>query len=221
MKNSTFTHTPTSWETVLEVRTNLSRYISGHRLAHTLSVEKQAVDMAKIIFCALGVDQAYMLDVSCAALLHDITKHFSLEEQLKFCENHSIEICKSTESSCAMLHSKTAAFLAKQLFDINDCVFNAIYCHTVGGNSMDIIAKIIFLADYIEPTRTAESCKNVRELFYSLTENGNMSPLKALDFCIIKSIDGTLDYLIQQNLPIHIQTIITRNGILEDNAFFK
>ena len=159
--------------------------------------------------------------MSCAALLHDITKHFSLEEQLKFCEKHSIEICKAAESSCAMLHSKTAAFLAKELFDINDCVFNAIYCHTVGGNSMDIIAKIIFLADYIEPTRTAESCKNVRELFYSLTENGNMSPLKALDFCIIKSIDGTLDYLIQQNLPIHIQTVITRNGILEDNAFFK
>ncbi len=214
MKSNRFTHTPTSWETVFEARTRLCEFISGHRLAHTLSVEKEALDMAKKLFPALGISDDYLSDVSCSALLHDLTKHYDLQGQLELCEKYSIDIDESSEKSSAILHSKTAAFLAKELFNINDCVFNAIYCHTVGGDEMDIIAKIIFLADYIEPTRDADACKAVRNMFYAgISENPN-NPEVVLDSCIIKSIDYTLKYLVDKNSTIHIQTVRTRNRIL-------
>ena len=216
MNSNELIHSPTPWEDVLNVRTRLTEYISGSRLAHTLSVEKQALDMAKIIFPACGIDEIYFSDVSCSALLHDLTKHFSLDEQLGLCEKYNIPIDEVTEKNCAMLHSKTAAHLAKELFSINDCVFEAIYNHTVGADNMSMISKIVFLADYIEPCRTPKSCKEVRDLFYSYLNEHNTDPQLTLDFCIIKSIDYTLQYLLTQNLPIHIQTIKTRNCILEN-----
>ena len=216
MNNNYFDHSPTPWEDVLTIRSKLSEFIKAHRLAHTLSVELQAIDMAKIIFPILGIDEVYLSDVSCAALLHDITKQMPMELHIELCKKYNIDIDYETENNNAMLHSKTAAFLAKDLFNVNECVFEAIYNHTVGSCDMDIISRIIFLADYIEPSRSADACKTTRELFYSsLNENHDNAPA-VLNMCIIQSIDMTLKYLCEQNQPIHIQTVKTRNSILKE-----
>lgn len=220
MKESVYSHTPTSWETVLNIRTSLAHYITGHRLCHTLSVEKEAVDIAKLLFPALGIDEGYLADVSCAALLHDITKHFSLDEHIEICKKYGIDLSDKAVMSSALLHSKTGAYIAREKFAVNDIVFNAVLNHTSGCEDMDLISKIIFIADYIEPTRTHDSCKAVRDEFYDgLKEGGN--PLYVLDRCIIKSIDLTLSYLLKQNSLIHIQTVKTRNYLLADIALHK
>lgn len=219
MSSNIFTHTPTAWEDCLTARTSLNKYISGSRLAHTISVEMQALDMAKIIFPVLGIDSSFLSDVSCAALLHDITKHKGLDEQLEMCRKYGIKTESEADKSCAILHSKTGAHLAKELFGVNDIVFNAIYSHTVGSCDMDIISKIIFLADYIEPTRTHASCKDVRDMFYCSMSDSHDNCINVLDKCIVKSIDLTVNYLIQQNSLIHPQTVVTRNSILETCVF--
>ncbi len=208
-------HIPTPWEKVLDIRASLHKYISGHRLSHTLSVEKEAIDIAKLIFPKANIDEEYLADVSCAALLHDITKHFSMDEHLEICKRFGLDLSDRALLSPALLHSKTGAYLAREQFSINDVVFNAVFYHTLGCENMDIISKILFLADYIEPTRTHDSCKAVREQFYSELQDGK-NPLSVLDGCIVKSIDLTLDYLLKQNSLIHIQTVKTRNYLLAD-----
>lgn len=217
MKTNSYSHLPTSWETVLDIRTSLNQFITGHRLCHTLSVEKEAVDIAKLLFPAFGIDEGYLADVSCAALLHDITKHFSLDEHIEICKKYGIDLSDKAVMSPALLHSKTGAYIAREKFGINDVVFNAVFNHTSGCEEMDIISKIIFIADYIEPTRSHDSCKQVRKMFYDGISQG-VSPIQMLDKCIVKSIDLTIDYLLKQNSLIHIQTVLTRNCILAESA---
>ena len=116
-----------------------------------------------------------------------------------------------------MLHSKTAAYLARRDFGINDTVFSAIYSHTTGKENMNIFDKIIFIADFIEETRTHASCIKAREFFYNgiLSENDKISRLNKT---IIMSIDSTVAYLLEKGDIIDSQTINTRNFLLAEYA---
>ncbi len=215
IKDEFFTFPATSPEKVEEIRSKIGDFISGSRLEHTFSVEKEALNIAKYVFPVCGTDNSHFYDVSASALLHDITKGLSLAEQLELCEKYGIE--KGEFPSCALLHSKTAAYLSRELFGINDAVFSAILCHTTGKENMSVLDKIIFVSDYIEPNREYEECKKAREYFYETVSNSPESILTALDGTILLSLDGTIRSLLRKNQPIDVQTIITRNHFFKPN----
>lgn len=53
-----------------------------------------------------------------------------------------------------MLHAKVGAMLAKVKYDIDDEeVLGAIRWHTTGKPNMNLLEKIVYVADYIEPRR--------------------------------------------------------------------
>jgi len=192
------------------LRDEIKRNFSEKRAAHIFGCEETAAELARIY----GADE---YSARLAALLHDITKHFSLDEHIEICKKYGIDLSDKAVMSPALLHSKTGAYIAREKFGINDVVFNAVFNHTSGCEEMDIISKIIFIADYIEPTRSHDSCKQVRKMFYDGISQG-VSPIQMLDKCIVKSIDLTIDYLLKQNSLIHIQTVLTRNCILAESA---
>ncbi|MBQ1729577.1 MAG: bis(5'-nucleosyl)-tetraphosphatase (symmetrical) YqeK, partial [Oscillospiraceae bacterium] len=70
------------------------------------------------------------------------------------------------EKSAALLHSKTGAAVAKSMFGLTDSVCEAVKWHTTGKPDMSILEKIIYLADFIEPTRSFEGLDRVRLLAY-------------------------------------------------------
>ncbi|MBQ7399638.1 MAG: bis(5'-nucleosyl)-tetraphosphatase (symmetrical) YqeK [Clostridia bacterium] len=217
MKNEIYSHVPTDVTALEKIRSSIPSYISGKRLCHTYSVEKEALRLAELLFPTLGVDKKYFSDISAAALLHDLTKYLSYEEQISLCKKYAIPFGENDGSDTAVLHSRTAAYVAKEDFCINDTVFGAIYCHTTGKEDMNIFEKIIFIADYIEETRTHESCIKAREYFYSNAELG-ADLLKTLDMTIIMSLDSTLSYLESEKKPIDSQTIRARNFLLAEYA---
>lgn len=217
MAENIFNHIPTSKETLEEIRKALPSYIAEKRLIHTLSVEREALKLSKILFEYLGISKEYFSDISAAALLHDITKYYPLERQLEICKENGIDVDKESMSNSAVLHSRTGAYIARQEFGINDTVFSAIFCHTTGKEDMNIIDKIIFIADYIEETRTHSSCLEAREFFYSSVKDGK-DILKTLDMTILMSLDATLSYLERTNSHIDSQTIKARNFLLAEYA---
>ncbi len=213
MNSNSFTHKETSEEILLKIRSVLPCYLTEKRLSHTLSVEKEALNIAEKLFTYLGIDKKYLSDISAAALLHDITKKLSLDEQLGLCLRYKIVIDYISANSCNLLHSKTAAYLAKSEFNINDVVFSAIYNHTTGKENMNIFDKIIFLADYIEPERTHKACIDARVSFYSkLYTEKNIYDV--LDNSVLKSLNDTLIYLFNTGKPTDIQTVKARNYLL-------
>lgn len=216
MKHNSYMHEPTSPEELEKIRAAVPSYISGKRLSHTFSVEKEALRLAEMLFPLLKIDKKYLSDISAAALLHDITKYLSPEEQTSICEKYGIKVDSSCKNS-AVLHSRTGAFIAREKFGINDTVFSSIYCHTTGKEDMNIFEKIIFIADYIEETRTHPQCIKAREYFYSEAAKSD-NPLKTLDMTIIMSLDSTLCYLEGIGAKIDSDTIKARNFLLAEYA---
>ena len=74
-------------------------------------------------------------------------------------------ICDHAELAAPkLLHAKTGAALARDLFGVSDAVFSAIRWHTTGKPDMNLLEKIIYLADYIEPGRDFPGVEKLREL---------------------------------------------------------
>ena len=77
-----------------------------------------------------------------------------------------------------MLNSKTGAAIAKYEFGVPDRVADAIYWHTTGKADMNLLEKVLFMADYIEPTRDFEGVKELRRLAYEDLEGSMMLGLE-------------------------------------------
>ena len=127
------------------------------RIPHVRGCEESALSLAE----RWGAD---LDDAREAAILHDITKRLSLEDNLRILDTHGIMTDRLEYSEEKLLHSKTGAVLAKAEFGVSDAVAEAIRWHTTGRAYMSKLEKIIYLADYIEPTRKFDGVGALREL---------------------------------------------------------
>ena len=135
------------------------------RIAHVAGCESEAVLLA--MRCGENADAAAE-----TAILHDITKRLTREEHLLLCEKYGIICDKSELENEKLLHAVTGAALSKDMFGISDEIYSAIRYHTTGKPDMTLLEKIIYLADYIEPTRDFEGVEALREAVYEDIDKG-------------------------------------------------
>lgn len=133
--------------------------LKPNRVAHVIGVEAEAVKLANF----WGEDPE---DAAEAGILHDITKKLGLDDQLILCEKYGIINDKAETENVKLLHAKTGAALARDMFGISDRVYEAIRWHTTGKPDMNLLEKIVYMADYIEPNRDFEGVEKLRELSY-------------------------------------------------------
>lgn len=154
-----------------ELRKAAYSFLKPRRIRHVQGCEEVAVELAKLYGCDVR-------KAATAAILHDITKKLDYDEQLLLCSKYDI-ICDDDElKNEKLLHAKTGAYLARDLFGTDDDVFNAILWHTTGKPDMSLLEKIIYLADYIEPTRDFPGVEELRKLVYSDIDAGMAQALK-------------------------------------------
>ena len=134
-------------------------FLKPERIAHVAGCESEAVKLAM----RWGEDPETAAE---AGILHDITKKRNFEEQLILCGKYGIINDNLELNSPKLLHAKTGAALARDLFGVSDRVYEAIRWHTTGKPDMTVLEKIIYLADYIEPTRDFPGVEKLRELCY-------------------------------------------------------
>ena len=208
-----YTENPVAPNLIERIRTHLSGYIGEKRQNHTFFVEKEVIALAESLDMVYNINDSQKNDLRAAALVHDITKEMPLEKQLELCKNYQID--PGNYPSCAVLHGRTAAFLARDRFGIDDLVFSAVYNHTTGKEDMSVFDKILFLADYIEPSRTHESCKKVRAYYYGeLAVRGKTAAGEILDEACLLCLDDTLSYLLAKGNIIDLETVKARNALL-------
>jgi nicotinate-nucleotide adenylyltransferase len=165
--------------------------IRAKRIPHVQGAEETAVWLAR----RWGVDETLARR---AAILHDCTKYYTLEEQLAVCKKYGIVLDELEQNSVKMLHSKTGAALARYVFGEPMEVYHAIACHTTGKPDMNTLDKVLYLADYVEPTRDFEGVEALRELA-SLD----------LDRAMILGLETTIKELKEKEAPVHQNTIQT------------
>ena len=147
------------------LRKEIVNFVGEKRLPHVLGTEKECLELAGIF----GMSDADREKLAFAALLHDITKSFSPEEHKQFAESRHICLPAANTDSPKTLHAVTGAYMAEELFpdDADETVFSAIRWHTTGKAGMTLTEKLMYLADFIEPTRTFPDCVRLRGYFYS------------------------------------------------------
>ena len=132
---------------ILEIQNQLRKKQTERRFLHILGVQYTSASLAM----RYGAD---MHKASMAGLLHDCAKHMTADKLIKICERHNIEITEAEHKSPYLRHAKVGAYLASAKYGICDeDILNAICCHTTGKPAMTLLEKIVFVADYIEPSR--------------------------------------------------------------------
>ena len=107
-----------------------------------------------------------------AALLHDCTKKLDLPQQLSLCRHYGLPLDEMERTYLKLLHSKTGAAVARDKFGVTDEIYNAIYYHTTGKADMTLLEKIIYLADYIEPSRSFPGVEELRAAVHEDLDRG-------------------------------------------------
>ena len=146
-------------------------YHSQDRIPHIAGTEQEAVRLAE----RWSVDTGMAAE---AAILHDITKKLTTQEQLLLCNKYGIISDGLEKGSHKLFHSITGAALAREEFGIDDAVYDAIMYHTTGRPNMTKLEKIIYIADYIEPTRDFEGLDLLRKLAFEDLDKAMLLGLK-------------------------------------------
>ena len=168
-------------------------YLKHKRIPHVLGAEQEAIRLA----------QAYGADVEkarVAALLHDCTKKLLMEDQKALCEKYGIELDEMEQWALKLLHAKTGAAIARDVFGVDDEIYSAIFYHTTGKADMTLLEKVIYLADYIEPTRDFPGVEELRQACYEDLDKG-----------LLLGLEMSIDEMKSMGNPVHHATVEARD----------
>ncbi len=170
-------------------------YLKHKRIPHVLGTEQEAIRLAERY--GADVEKARV-----AALLHDCTKKLNMEEQLELCARYGIRLDELEQKALKLLHAKTGAAIARSVFGVDDEIYNAIWWHTTGHAGMTKLEKIIYLADYIEPSRDFPGVDKLRAVCY-----------KDLNEGLLLGLEMTVQEMTEMGNPVHHATIEARDAL--------
>ena len=199
-------------EMLSALRENVEKGLSAKRYKHTVEVERMAARLAEI-YCPEKI-----IDLRAAALLHDITKEYDDKVHISMLSKPGIEFTKEERLAPKTFHARTAALLIPEIYPefADDDVIAAVRWHTTGRAGMTVAEKILYLADYIDMSRTFEDCVKLREYFFSknLDEMSEEERFRHLDRTLLKSFDMTVSVLLSEGTVINRDTVNARNSLI-------
>lgn len=168
--------------------------IYAKRIPHVKGTEEEAVRLAG----RWGADPELARR---AGILHDCTKYLTLDEQLKLCDKYGIVLDDLEKKAVKLLHAKTGAEVARHVFGVCAEIHDAIFWHTTGKANMTTLEKILYLADYIEPSRSDfPGLAQLRKLAY-----------EDLDAALLLGCELTIQDMEERGMPVHIHTMQARD----------
>ncbi len=121
----------------------------------------------------------------------------------EYIEKYNINIDEIEKKQLGLLHAKLGAYVAKEKYNANEEIQQAIAYHTTGNKNMDTFAKIIYVADKIEENRTYEGVVELRKM-----------AMEDLDSAILFIVDFVIQKSIKNKGLIHPNTVELRNSLL-------
>jgi len=183
-----------------EIKEMLQNTLTPRRYKHSLGV----ADTASQLAMRFGFDpqRAYT-----AGLVHDCAKDMSLEQMLNWADSYDVVLDELTLKSPALVHGPVGAQIIRHHFEITDeDIISSVHFHTTGKAHMGLLEKIIYLSDFIEPSRNYEGVEQLRE-----------TARRDLDVAVFQALSNTIGYVISLRAPLHINTEEARNFILLHN----
>ena len=170
-------------------------YLKHKRIPHVLGTEQEAIRLA--LRYGADVEKARV-----AALLHDCTKKLDMPQQQALCRKYGIELDELEQKALKLLHAKTGAAIARDVFGVDDEIYSAIWYHTTGHADMTKLEKIIYLADYIEPSRDFPGVDALRSACYEDLDKG-----------LLMGLEMTIEEMTAMGNPVHRATVEARDWL--------
>ena len=158
--------------------------LNPNRVAHVLGCRDTAVQLAK----HWGANEE---DAARAGILHDITKAIDGPLQLTLCDAYGKILSDFSRKYPKTLHAYTGALVAERIFGENEAVVAAIASHTTGKADMNLLEKIIYVADYMEPCRNFPGVEELRRLAFT-----------DMDAALKLGLEMTLEHLARQGAEV-------------------
>ena len=175
-----------------DVRTRLTDF----RFFHTMCVAASA----KTLALRFGADPglAYV-----SGLLHDACKELSYEESLRMLDDRGVPLTPLERRTKKLHHQLTGAIYAKEAFGVPEDVSRAIRFHTTGREGMDLLEKVLFVADFVSDDRDYPGVEEMRRRAET-----------SLELTMEEGLRFTIEDLARECRPIHPDTIAAYNEIL-------
>lgn len=184
--------------TVEEMKKMLAKRLKKSRYLHSIGVAETAAELA----ARFGIDtnRAYV-----AGLLHDCAREYKNEDLPAEAKKRGITYGDIEKKMPLLLHAYIGAKMAGEKYGVDDAeIAQAIWRHTVGGENMTALDKIIYFADMIEPNRDYPEVEELRQFARE----------KSLDEMFFKGLSESIIFVLQKNQLIHPATVAARNEIL-------
>lgn len=178
-----------------QLRSVAMSYLDHRRVSHVLGTEQEAARLARLY--GADVEKART-----AALLHDCTKKLSPDEQMALCGRYGISPDDVERREPQLLHAKTGAALARDVFGVDEEIYNAICFHTTGRAGMSVLEKVVCLADYTEPSRNFPGADELRR-----------ASCEDLDRGLLLGLEGTIMKTENEGRTVHRASIEARDAL--------
>lgn len=198
------------------LRETVMQKMSVKRFRHTAAVEQMIVRL-----CALYCPEQ-TVRLRAAAILHDVTKELSLQEQCALCKAYGLPVTEQDLLAPKTFHARTAAAMIQKVFPdfADETVISAVRWHTTGRADMTLTEKLLYLADYIDESRTFHNCVLLRRYFWG-ADPASMTAIERealLRDTLILSYDMTVRDLLEEGTPVAEDTVQARNALLLEKA---
>ena len=180
-----------------EIKEKVRELLPEERFLHSQAV----ADAAEALAQHYGADAE---KAKIAGILHDCAKEFDKDRSIEVFKKFGLVIDDITLNNPKLLHGPVGACMAQYEMGIVDPeILDAIWFHTTGKSNMNLLTKIIYIADFIEPNRTEPGVEELRKLAY---EDINTAIIAALGWVFTK--------IIKQGLLIHPDSVHARNYLI-------
>jgi predicted HD superfamily hydrolase involved in NAD metabolism len=140
-------------------------------------------------------------------LLHDVGDQYSDKQLLSLAERYRIPIDLTEARIPRLLHAAVGAEVLRHDWGVTDDeLLDAIDVHVTGSSIMSPLAKVLFLADKLEPDRDRHY--------------GGLDPIRALarldlDAAVLKLYAWRVSELVTDGRPVDDRLIRARNALIE------
>lgn len=175
----------------------LEKSLQQKRFQHSVAVRDTAVILAR----RYGADEH---KAATAGLIHDCARKLPKTEYVAVCAKLGIPVDEVERHQPILLHAKLGVHFAREDFGVTDPeILDAIRYHTTGRAHMTLLAKVIYLADLLEPHRDFATVEEMRR--QAETD---------LDGTLLAAYGNTMAYLIGQHLLIHPDCLAGYNELV-------
>jgi putative nucleotidyltransferase with HDIG domain len=195
-----------------DLRNKVCEDMSEKRFRHTAEVEKMVARLCELY----APEKSFTLRA--AALLHDITKEYSSLKQIELCARYGLTVTECDLNAPKTFHARTAAAMIPDKypeFDVDEVV-SCVRWHTTGRAGMTLCEQLVYLADYIDMSRSFPDCVTLRNYFFDASPEkmDSGARIEHLRRTLLMSFDMTIRGLIDDGAPVSVDSMNARNELI-------